>query len=131
MEGYYEYIFSPVFAPDGSVLAVAGSTRDITSRKKLEMEAHAAAKAKDDFLATLSHELRTPLNPVLLLATESANNPELPADIRADFKSIADNVTLEARLIDDLLDISRITHDKLPLFRFNLSEIHPLASPRH
>jgi PAS domain S-box-containing protein len=115
VEGYYEYIFSPVFAPDGSVRIVAGSTRDITSRKKLEMAAQAAAKAKDDFLATLSHELRTPLNPVLLLATDAAGNPDLSEEVRADFKMIADNVTMEARLIDDLLDISRIAHDKLPL----------------
>lgn len=115
VEGFYEYIFSPVIDPDGSVLVVAGSTRDITSRKKLELAAAAAARAKDNFLATLSHELRTPLNPVLLLATEASKNEELPFSVRADFKTIADNVAMEARLIDDLLDISRITHDKLPL----------------
>jgi PAS domain S-box-containing protein len=114
-EGYYEYIFSPVFGPDGSVVIVAGSTRDITDRKKLEIEALASSQAKDDFIATLSHELRTPLNPVLLVATDAAENMELSPEVRADFKSIADNVALEARLIDDLLDISRITHNKLQL----------------
>jgi PAS domain S-box-containing protein len=120
VEGFYEYIFTPVFGQDGAVSVVAGSTRDITARKKLEMEVVAASRAKDDFLATLSHELRTPLNPVLLLATEGSENPKLPVEVRADFKTIADNVAMEARLIDDLLDISRITHDKLPL------SLHPV-----
>lgn len=127
VEGFYEYIFSPVFGPDGAVTIVAGSTRDITRRKKLEMELVAASQAKDDFLATLSHELRTPLNPVLLLATEAANNAGLPPQVRDDFRSIAHNISLEARLIDDLLDISRIAHGKLPLNPVPL-EIHPLLS---
>jgi signal transduction histidine kinase len=80
-----------------------------------EAQAIAALRAKDDFLATLSHELRTPLNPVLLLATEAANNPQLPEAVRADFAAIAKNVALEARLIDDMLDLTQITHGKVAL----------------
>ncbi|MBL9169472.1 MAG: PAS domain S-box protein [Verrucomicrobiales bacterium] len=102
-----------------STLAVS---QDVTERKRAEEElerardtAEQANRAKDDFLAALSHELRTPLNPVLLLASESANDMSLPAEVRADFATIAKNVTLEARLIDDLLDITRITRGKLPL----------------
>jgi PAS domain S-box-containing protein len=127
VDAYYEYIFSPVFAPDGSVRIVAGSTRDITRRKKLEMDALAASKAKDDFLATLSHELRTPLNPVLLLASEAARNVNLSDELRADFQMIAEHVTHEARLIDDLLDISRIIHDKLPL-NLQPQDVHALLA---
>jgi signal transduction histidine kinase len=85
------------------------------SLRASEAEAKAASRAKDDFLAALSHELRTPLNPVLLLATEAAANPELPADVRADFEIIVKNVSLEARLIDDMLDLTRIAHGKLAL----------------
>jgi signal transduction histidine kinase len=85
-------------------------TSELTQANK---EAMAASRAKDDFLAALSHELRTPLNPVLLLASDSAENPELPAEIRELFATIRNNVELEARLIDDLLDITRITHGKL------------------
>jgi PAS domain S-box-containing protein len=117
VEGFYEYIFSPVLASDGSVSVVAGSTRDITDRKRLELEALTASRAKDNFIAALSHELRTPLNPVLLLATDGAVNAEFPQHARDDFRTIADNVSIEARLIDDLLDISRITHGKLQLNR--------------
>ncbi|HTR41564.1 MAG TPA: PAS domain-containing sensor histidine kinase [Pseudomonadales bacterium] len=77
--------------------------------------AEKANKAKDDFLAALSHELRTPLNPVLLLSSEGAEDAELPARIRGDFATIRDNIELEARLIDDLLDLNRIVHGKLGL----------------
>ena len=80
-----------------------------------EAQAIAASRAKDDFLAALSHELRTPLNPVLLLATDAANNPQLPAEVRADFATIAKNVALEARLIDDMLDLTQIAHGKVAL----------------
>src|SRR6185436_17909111 len=97
---------------------------DVTERKKAEQElehardmAERANRAKDDFLATLSHELRTPLNPVLLLASDAANNDKLPPAVRADFETIAKNVALEARLIDDLLDVTRIIRGKLPLDR--------------
>jgi PAS domain S-box-containing protein len=128
-EGYYEYIFRPVPAPDGSIKLVAGSTRDITEHKRTEQAlresqeqyrklAEAAARAnqaKDDFLAALSHELRTPLSPVLLIATEGAANPDLPPAVRADFQVIARNVTLETQLINDLLDLTRITHGKTAL----------------
>lgn len=75
----------------------------------------AASRAKDDFVARLSHELRTPLSPVLLIASEAASNQSLPANVRADFKRIAENVELEARLIDDLLDLTRIVKGKLTL----------------
>ncbi|HUA65628.1 MAG TPA: ATP-binding protein [Alphaproteobacteria bacterium] len=77
--------------------------------------AEKANNAKDAFLAALSHELRTPLNPVLLLASEGAEDKELPQRARSDFATIRDNIELEARLIDDLLDLNRIAHGKLAL----------------
>ena len=85
--------------------------------------AERASRAKDDFLAVLSHELRTPLNPVLLVASDAAANQDLPPEVRADFDLIARNVTLEARLIDDLLDLTHITHGKLSLDR-RVNELH-------
>ncbi len=77
--------------------------------------AEAATRAKDDFLAALSHELRTPLNPALLLATSLAEDRSLPAPVRDDINVIAKGIALQARLVDDLLDITRITGGKLRL----------------
>ncbi|HTI72644.1 MAG TPA: chemotaxis protein CheB [Candidatus Limnocylindria bacterium] len=78
-------------------------------------EALAASRAKDDFLAALSHELRTPLNPVLLLASECADDAAIAEEVRVLFRQIRNNVSLEAKLIDDLLDLTRINHGKLAL----------------
>ncbi|HTO05125.1 MAG TPA: ATP-binding protein, partial [Opitutus sp.] len=82
-----------------------------------ERETLAASRAKDDFLAALSHELRTPLNPVLLLASDGAVNLEFSAAARESFRVIEKNALLEARLIDDLLDLTRIEHGKMRLER--------------
>ena len=60
----YEYIFVPVFGADGSVEAVAGTTRDITERKAMEEALREADRKKDEFIALLAHELRNPLAPI-------------------------------------------------------------------
>lgn len=99
------------------LLTELGAARDAAER---------ASRAKDEFLAALSHELRTPLNPVLLLATEAADNPALPPAIRDEFGLIARNVLLEARLIDDLLDLTRITRGKLAL-DFQPVDVHAIV----
>jgi PAS domain S-box-containing protein len=93
-------------------LSAQKQSEDLRTAKEV---AEKANKAKDDFLAALSHELRTPLNPILLLASEGAEDPELPDRVRGDFATIRDNIELEARLIDDLLDLNRIVHGKLGL----------------
>ncbi len=77
----------------------------------------AANRAKDRFLATLSHELRTPLTPILVTATAMLDDPTTPGPFRGVLEMIRRNVTLEARLIDDLLDLTRIRGGKLHLER--------------
>jgi len=81
--------------------------------------------AKDQFLAMLSHELRTPLTPVLASALALESEPALPPGIHESLQMIRRNVELEARLIDDLLDLTRIDRGKVQL-NFEVVDAHNL-----
>ncbi len=89
--------------------------RLLMAEKKARREAEEANRAKDRFLAMLSHELRTPLTPVLAVVRLLEESPELPASLMEDAQIIRRNVELEARLIDDLLDLTRVAKGKLQL----------------
>src|SRR6202043_4239607 len=78
-----------------------------------KIAAEKASKAKDDFLALLSHELRTPLTPALVAASYLAEHENLPPEFREEVRAIWRNVQMEAHLIDDLLDVTRITRGKI------------------
>jgi len=80
-----------------------------------KIAAEKASQAKDDFLAVLSHELRTPLTPALAAASYLAEHEELSPEVREEVTAIRTSVQLEARLIDDLLDLTRITRGKIEL----------------
>ena len=81
--------------------------------------------AKDQFLAALSHELRTPLTPVLASTLTLENEDAVPENIRESLRMIHRNVELEARLIDDLLDLTRISKGKVQL-NFEVVDTHTL-----
>ncbi len=85
--------------------------------RKAREEAEAANRAKDRFLAVLSHELRTPLTPVLAEVSAMLDDPATPESVRPTLEMTRRNVELEARLIDDLLDLNRIVQGKLRLDR--------------
>ena len=95
----------------GVLYLVEDKTRDVSLRQELI----GANAAKDQFLALLSHELRNPLSPVIAMVSEleatAANSPE----VKRALEVIRRNVELEARLIDDLLDVTRISKGKLQL----------------
>ena len=80
-----------------------------------KIAAERANKAKDDFLAVLSHELRTPLTPALAAASYLAEHENLSPELHEEVVAIRTSVQLEARLIDDLLDLTRITRGKIEL----------------
>ncbi len=110
----------PLRDEQGRPMKWFGTSTDIHDRKRFEQElkdakesAEAANNAKDQFLAVLSHELRTPLTPVLSTVQAIESEPSLPADLRPSIDMIKRNVELEARLIDDLLDLTRISRGKI------------------
>ena len=80
-------------------------------------EAEAANRTKDHFLAVLSHELRTPLMPVMMAVHMLGYDPTLSEAAREALGMIRRNVEIEARFIDDLLDVTRITRGKLEIVR--------------
>lgn len=111
-----------VYAANGMPLRMVGVSIDITDRKRAEEElkvardaAEAANRAKDHFLAVLSHELRTPLSPIITTLHLMELEGELPPAMAEHVEVIRRNVELEARLIDDLLDLTRIARGKLQL----------------
>jgi len=92
-----------------------GEERLLAREREARAEAEAASEAKDRFLATLSHELRTPLTPVLAVVSSLEAEGRIPPALRRSLDVIRRNVELEARLIDDLLDLTRIVRGKLEL----------------
>ncbi|HEY3662168.1 MAG TPA: ATP-binding protein [Chthoniobacterales bacterium] len=126
IKGVIELFSAEPVQPDEDLLLLVDSlgsqVGNFIERRQVEVElqqqkemAEAANAAKDTFLATLSHELRTPLTPVLMWAGGMLHDPDLPEDLRDGLKMIARNIELEARLIDDLLDLTRIARGKLRL----------------
>jgi PAS domain S-box-containing protein len=124
-----ELSVSPVRNSMGEVVGAAKIARDISDRRRTEdmltvlleraeaarAEADAANRMKDRFLAILSHELRTPLN-AMLGWTQMLRNGQVSAErTQHALDAIHRNTLLQARLIDDLLDVARITADKLHL----------------
>jgi len=120
----WDVIVAPVVPAggEGVVTSLISVSRDITESKAAEESLRRAAeelarsaRAKDDFLAALSHELRTPLTPVLMTATALEGDMALPPEVREQLSMMRRNIELEARLIDDLLDITRISSGKLTI----------------
>lgn len=89
--------------------------QDSLARKAKEIAS--ASQAKDRFLAMLSHELRTPLTPVLAAVSALENDGSLTEQVRTDLKMIRRNVGIQSKLIDDLLDLTRISQGKLKVDR--------------
>ena len=113
----------PRFAADGTFLGSIGLMVDVTERRAAEMAlteakrlAEEANCAKDDFIAALSHELRTPLTPILMIARMLVDDPELsPEMVRTQVRVLLQNAQMEARLIDDLLDVARFARGKFSI----------------
>jgi PAS domain S-box-containing protein len=122
---------SPMRDEAGRVIGASKIARDVTMQKQVQRElvaardaAEGASKAKDHFLSVLSHELRTPLTPVLAAVSLIENEPSMsPQELRNQVGMIRRNIETEARLVDDLLDVTRIARGKIRL-HFEVVDTH-------
>jgi PAS domain S-box-containing protein len=131
-DGHWVYLWDRGYLirdQNGQLLRVVGSSADITNRKRDEQErkrlleleqvaraeAEAANRIKDEFLAVLSHELRSPLNPILGWAKLLQSREFDKVAVKKALSTIERNAQLQAQLIEDLLDVSRILQGKLSL----------------
>ncbi|MGE0593213.1 MAG: response regulator [Vicinamibacterales bacterium] len=107
------------------VAAEADRARLLASERQARAQAEEANRVKDDFLAALSHELRTPLNAIVGFSRVLQTLPVVAADGDAvhAVNAIERNAWVQAQLISDLLDVSRITSGKLDLDRQPLSPV--------
>lgn len=122
---------TPLLDARGAIAGTVHVAHDITPHKRAEESLRAAKvsaekaktaaehanRAKDHFLAVLSHELRTPLTPVVLGISMLQQRSDLDPATQQTLEMIRRNVEMEARLIDDLLDVARIARGKLELSR--------------
>ena len=110
---------------DGQPARMSGVCMIVTRRKEAELAkleaAHEAARLKDEFLATLSHELRTPLNAILGWVQIIESGMVAPDRLTDAMKVIGRNARMQAQLIEDILDVSRIISGKLEI------ELAPVA----
>jgi PAS domain S-box-containing protein len=111
----YDYIFVPIIGADGEVEAIGGTTRDITERRQMEDALREADRRKDEFLATLAHELRNPLAPIRSGLEVIRNLGGNKAKFDETLEVIERQTNQIVHLVDDLLDISRITQGKINL----------------
>jgi PAS domain S-box-containing protein len=114
-ERYIDFIYQPIRDPSGGVSGIFVEGSDVTLRKQIEDELRAANRQKDQFLAMLAHELRNPLAPIMTAA-------QLLRMGRLDEKSVSNASEIIVRqathmtdLVNDLLDVSRVTRGLVAL----------------
>ena len=126
---YWLCNFYPVKLPDGTLLGAGAVVTDIDDRKRMEEALKDADERKDQFLAMLAHELRNPLAPisnaVQIMQLEGPNG----RNFRWSTEVIEDQIKHMTRMVDDLLDVSRITRGKVDLKKetIALAEVVELA----
>jgi len=106
---------SPILDSSGRVVGASKIARDISERKRLEERLFEANRLKDEFLATLSHELRTPLNAILGYANMIKSGAVAAENRDRAIDTIERNARMLTKLVEDVLDVSRIVSGKMRL----------------
>ena len=121
---------SPIRSKNGALVGASKIARDISGQKRLEAElrtaraaAEDASKAKNLFISILSHELRTPLTPALAILSSLETAPGLAPEVKDQIKMVRRNIEIEAGLVDDLLDLTRVTRGQVTL-HFEALDVH-------
>ena len=117
---HYATRLVPEFGPTGDVESVLGVTQDVTDRKCAEEALRDADRRKDEFLATLAHELRNPLAPIRTGLHVLGLTQDAAVAVRSR-EMMHRQLTQMVRLIDDLMDVSRITSGKVSLRKERVS----------
>jgi signal transduction histidine kinase len=112
-DSFFDVTYQPLRAPSGEVTGIAGICHDVTALAMARRGAETANRAKDEFLAMLGHELRNPLAPILTALELMRLRPGVGAE--RERAVIERQVHHLVGLIDDLLDVSRITRGKVDL----------------
>ena len=136
-----EITLIPIIAADGAVTHILGAMKDVTAKKHAEDALQAANHRKDAFLAMLAHELRNPLAPIRNVAHILATANVDAATVQRSSELLQRQASQLGRLIDDLLDVARITRDAIelktePLFvehvlETALESVHTLFAVKH
>jgi PAS domain S-box-containing protein len=115
----------PIRDKSGRVVRLVGIAEDITERKRAERALQKADRRKDEFLAMLGHELRNPLAPIRSSLDMMKHSISQGGDWEQEYEVMAKQVSHLTRLVDDLLDVSRISHGKIDLRKEEV-ELSPL-----
>ncbi|WP_409269245.1 MASE4 domain-containing protein [Massilia sp. BHUDP2] len=116
---------------EGQIIHWFGVNADITAQTEAEQALKLADQRKDEFLATLAHELRNPLAPIRNASALLARMPGLPSNVERAFAIIDRQSRHLARLVDDLLEVSRITQGKIALRKTEVSLVDCLSDALH
>ena len=121
-EFWANVLITALYDETGRLRGFSKVTKDVTERRRADEalraakeQAEQASRAKDQFMAVLSHELRTPLTPILATVSFVEKRSDVPEDVRVEIGALRRNVELETRLVNDLLDMTRLGRGKVVL----------------
>ena len=139
-ERYVDLVYQPILNEQGQVLGICGQGFDITEGRRAEHELQEASRRKDEFLAMLAHELRNPLAPIRTAAAVLANGRCDQQTLRRTSEIIERQVRHMTELVDDLLDVSRVTrglvavrkepHDMKQIIAHAIEQVQPIIEAK-